>query len=617
MLIERFLLVCDRVFMKSQTLVILAATAASLLIPAAALAFDVGRSRVVSSPGQPLVIDVALRNVTAQEAQNLKVSIANTAAWQAAGLTPPVALEQLQVSVEPGVNDTSRVIRLSSSLASDQTVINVLLDVATDASRRAIQSSVIVAPPPAIRVASDQSLTVLRGDTLIGIANKFPVSGTSRYQMLWALFQANPKAFISQNMNLLRAGAALNIPDAETVRAIDPAFAKAQYLAQVQAFQRMRGGNTAVSASPVDVAGAPVTSAQNRGQVESAAVASAPATEDQVRLSATPVDVAADQQTSQARALAEEQARVQALNSNVDALTGAAAASGSSGQNNVSSQDPAVVASGPAAASASATGASSATNATVDATNAAIAAGTASGSAPMDSPIDGSTATPPEATSASADLTAAAQTAAGAAPIDSPITGSASTLPEATGALTDLTTAAQTATQTAAQTAAGAAPIDATGVSAGATESLVDSAAATAAQSTDGSAGTGVGASTATAPSSTTPSMTAGSAEPGTVEPAQDAVSQAIAWVSNNVAASIAIVLALFALILAWALRATGRQEKAQALGIAGTGLAETQQAFKDKLESIDLSLDDEKSVSSVEVDQTEKPAASKPDGTA
>lgn len=580
-------MVCDRFLTKSQTLAVLAATAASLMIPAAALAFDVGRSRVVSSPGQPLVIDVALRNVTAQEAQNLKVSIANTAAWQAAGLTPPVALEQLQVSVEPGVNDTSRVIRLSSSLASDQTVINVLLDVATDASRRAIQSSVIVAPPPAIRVASDQSLTVMRGDTLIGIANKFPVSGTSLYQMLWALFQANPSAFISQNMNLLKAGAALNIPDAETVRAIDPAFAKAQYLAQVQAFQRMRGGNTAVSASPVDVAGAPVTSAQNLGQVEPAVVASAPATEDQVRLSATPVDVAADQQTSKARALAEEQARVQALNSNVDALTGAAAASGSSGQNNVSSQDPAVVASGQAAASASATGASSATNATVDATNAAIAAGTASGSAPKDSPIDGSTATPPEATSASADLTAAAQTAA------------------------------KTAAQTAAQTAAGAAPIDATGVSAGATESLVDSAAATAAQSTEGSAGTGVGASTATAPSSTTPSMTAGSAEPGTVEPAQDAVSQAIDWVSNNVAASIAIVLALFALILAWALRATGRQEKAQALGVAGTGLADTQQAFKDKLESIDLSLDDEKSVSSVEVDQTEKPAASKPDGTA
>lgn len=200
-----------------------------------------GRSRVVSLPGQPLVIDVALRNVTAQEAQNLKVSIANTAAWQAAGLTPPVALEQLQVTVAPGVNDTSRVIRLSSGLASDQTVINVLLDVATDASRRAIQSSVIVAPPPAIPVASDQSLTVMRGDTLIGIANKFPVSGTSLYQMLWALFQANPSAFISQNMNLLKAGAALNIPDAATVRAVDPAFAKAQYLAQVQAFQRMRG----------------------------------------------------------------------------------------------------------------------------------------------------------------------------------------------------------------------------------------------------------------------------------------------------------------------------------------------------------------------------------------
>ncbi len=540
--------------LKSQTLVVLAATAASLMLPVGAHAFDVGRSRVVSLPGQPLVIDVALRNVTAQEAQSLSVSIANAAAWQASGLTPPVAFDQLQVSVQAGANDTSRVIRLSSSRASDQTVINVLLDVATDTGRRAIQSSVIVAPPPAIRVAGDQTVTVMRGDTLIGIANKFPVAGATRYQMLWALFQANPNAFISQNMNLLKAGAALNIPDAATVLAIDPAFAKAQYLAQVQAFQRMRGGNTAVSASPVTAAGAPATSAQNRGQVEPATTAAVPATQDQVRLSAAPVDAAADQKTSQARALAEEQARLQALNNNVSALSGAAAVTGSAGQNNAGGQDPTVTANGQTAAqiAQAATDAASATNTTG-------ANGMVSGSAPINSPVDGSASTPTNSAGASV--------------------GSPSTTGNSTG--------------------------------------TASSTASTTTQATDGSAAMGVGATAAKTPSATAPGMTAGSGGRGAAEPAQDAVSQAIAWVSNNVAASIAIVLALFALILAWALRATGRQEKAQALGVAGAGLATTQQAFKDKLESIDLSLDEPSTAATPEVTQTEKPATSKPDGTA
>jgi pilus assembly protein FimV len=579
--------------LKSRLFVVLAATAASLMLPVGAHAFDVGRSRVVSMPGQPLVIDVALRNVTAQEAQSLKVSIADPAAWQSSGLTPPVALDQLQVSVQAGANETSRVIRLSSSRVSDQTVINVLLDIATDTGRRAIQSSVIVAPPPAIRVAGDQTVTVMRGDTLIGIANKFPVAGATRYQMLWALFQANPNAFISQNMNLLKAGAALNIPDAATVRAIDPAFAKAQYLAQVQAFQRMRGGNTAVSASPVDASGAPVTSAQNRGQVEPATTAPVPATEDQVRLSATPTDVAADQQTSQARALAEEQARLQALNNNVGALTGAAAVAGSAGQNNVASQDPTVTASGQTAEQIAQA-----------ATTAAGETGSTSGSAPINSTADGSTSTPTNTTAASV--------------------GSQSTNGDTTGTASSATTAVAQATDGSAAMGVGATATDTNTSSATAPDMTAGSAgqgatepARDAVSQAIAAMGVGATATNTNTSSATAPEMTAGSAGQGATEPAQDAVSQAIAWVSNNVAASIAIVLALFALILAWALRATGREEKAQALGVAGAGLATTQQAFKEKLESIDLSLDDSSTAASPAVAQTEKPASGKPDGTA
>ena len=53
------------------------------------------------------------------------------------------------------------------------------------------------------------------------------VPGASIYQMLVALWRANPQAFIQSNMNLLKAGQKLSIPDADAVRSIDPAEARA------------------------------------------------------------------------------------------------------------------------------------------------------------------------------------------------------------------------------------------------------------------------------------------------------------------------------------------------------------------------------------------------------
>jgi len=73
------------------------------------------------------------------------------------------------------------------------------------------------------------SLRVSPGDTLFGIAQRHVVPGTDMYQMLQAIFDANPEAFIAGNMNLLRAGAVLMIPDAQTIRAIDKNVARSTY----------------------------------------------------------------------------------------------------------------------------------------------------------------------------------------------------------------------------------------------------------------------------------------------------------------------------------------------------------------------------------------------------
>jgi pilus assembly protein FimV len=61
---------------------------------------------------------------------------------------------------------------------------------------------------------------VKRGDTLGKIAAANLPAGVTLEQMLTALYRANEGAFINRNMNLLRAGRTLTIPDAESVQGL-------------------------------------------------------------------------------------------------------------------------------------------------------------------------------------------------------------------------------------------------------------------------------------------------------------------------------------------------------------------------------------------------------------
>ena len=68
-------------------------------------------------------------------------------------------------------------------------------------------------------------ITVARGDTLFTIAEQNAPDGVSVQQMMLALLEANRSAFINENINLVKAGAILRVPQA----------AEAQALSQTQA----------------------------------------------------------------------------------------------------------------------------------------------------------------------------------------------------------------------------------------------------------------------------------------------------------------------------------------------------------------------------------------------
>ena len=351
-----------------------------------AMAAQPGHGRVNSAPGTPLEVSIPLRGLTADDIKVLTASVADAAAWAQAGLTLPAAMETLSVTVVPGFEPSSRTVVLKSTQAVNRQVIDVLIRLSTASGTRSIQSSYLVLTKDT-SAGSASSVRVARGDTLYAIALTKAVPNADIYQVMWAIYEANPQAFMSDNMNLLRAGVTLNIPDAATMRAVDAKYARAMFVKHDQAFRSRRGAGQATASVPIVAS----TSTQS-GAVTAPAASSSTvtATGDQVKLdSASPADQQADIRLANANELREMQSRVETLQKNVeelkDALQRSQAAAGSARSASALGDPGAPGASGSAGVSGSAgtagtTGAPGATGATgTSGTTGAVGATSAAG----------------------------------------------------------------------------------------------------------------------------------------------------------------------------------------------------------------------------------------------
>lgn len=278
-------------------------------------AFKQGHARLLSAPGQPLEISVPVSGLSAEELSSLSVALANPKLWTESGLTPPVPVDQMRVSLKSGTGSDTRVILVQSQVASRQPVVDMLLTLTSSSGSRQVQVSLLQPAYSKVELTQSGSVRVKPGDTLFSIAQSHMVPGASIHQMLWALYQANPSAFINQNMNLVRAGAVLSVPDATTVLSIDPAYARARFAEHDARFRSTRGVRTQSGAQP-PVAG---KQSQSSGRVTSAQAGTSPSAPAQSRLqlSNEPVDTQSDQQAARKREIAENQERVGELSQNV------------------------------------------------------------------------------------------------------------------------------------------------------------------------------------------------------------------------------------------------------------------------------------------------------------
>lgn len=240
------------------------AVASTVLMMSSAHATGMGRLTVLSALGQPLRAEIELTSPSKDEIGALVPKLASADAYRQANIEFNAALLSLRFAVEP--KGSGYVIKVSSTQAMNEPFVDMLLEMtssngkllreytflldpaelrngqspqvaqpnlvagkaAPEAGSRSSQAPAISVQPsaakknnsaPAAPVQKTGAEHVVKpGDTLSKIAGSYKPDGVSLDQMLVGLYRANPNAFTGKNMNRLRAGQILVVPDAEAVK---------------------------------------------------------------------------------------------------------------------------------------------------------------------------------------------------------------------------------------------------------------------------------------------------------------------------------------------------------------------------------------------------------------
>jgi pilus assembly protein FimV len=323
-----------------------------------ALAVGLGQASVGSYLNAPLNASIPLLESSGYALDQLRVSVAEPADFAAAGLewTPLAASVRAQVIEQQG----QRQVRLSSDQPMQEPWLDLLLAVESPDGQQLRDVTLLFDPPgyfqqsqtqtaapvasyaastapsevssvpPASASAREQgsanSLSNNRrntnsgayvgsGDTLWSVAERTKPDEVSVQQMMVALLEANPDVFPSGNINDMRAGQTLRVPDRERVMARSHSDADAAIQAMNEAWRARRNGTPQAVPLPdlaTDVVSDPAIAA-SKALVEPAIEESA-APEPDTALAAGGAELSepaadepvTDDQTAQASAAADE-----------------------------------------------------------------------------------------------------------------------------------------------------------------------------------------------------------------------------------------------------------------------------------------------------------------------
>ena len=182
------------------------------MLPHLALAVSVANVDVLSTQGQGLQGYLEVRDWPIDSQADTTVALASAAEFAAAGLSRYQSHEGLSFSVELASASRS-VIRLSSRRPIRERDFNLLLKLQSGAQQTLLPVQFEVPFPRATEIV-DNTVMSRPADTLWRIAMRYyPSSSLDVNQFMLAVVDLNPFAFADGNVNGLKAGYRLRLPD--------------------------------------------------------------------------------------------------------------------------------------------------------------------------------------------------------------------------------------------------------------------------------------------------------------------------------------------------------------------------------------------------------------------
>ncbi len=275
---------------------------ASMLVAAASLAFSpaafslgLGDARVESYLNQPLQARIDLISQASDDLGSVTVRLASVRDYELIGANREAISVPIRFTVED--MDGDAYIQASSDLPIGDPVLRLIVEVTWSSGRMLREYTLFLDPPttaeaapaPAPRIdqrkappapppvaetapspapaaretapeqpapaavpAAGEYGPVRSGETLWGIASNWARgTGLSVNQVMIAIQRENPDAFLNNNINLLKRGAILRLPDAAEVQQISQAAATQEVLTQGDAFAARAPATVASPAMPL------------------------------------------------------------------------------------------------------------------------------------------------------------------------------------------------------------------------------------------------------------------------------------------------------------------------------------------------------------------------------
>jgi len=228
-------------------------------------ALGLSHIQVYSKLNEPLNAKINILSIPKGKANTIKVSLASGRAFRRAGLERPFILTKINFKVQ-NIGKTSSVINVATQQVVKEPFLNFLVEVSWPGGRILREYTVLLDPPlykpasakklitrgslavklpkyPPVQVTNKPnkkpskkrfkkrfkkrlskkrvtrkstrggSYTVFKNDTLSQIAQRTRPNNISLSKQMRKIYQANPRAFINGNKNMIKSGKVLKIPD--------------------------------------------------------------------------------------------------------------------------------------------------------------------------------------------------------------------------------------------------------------------------------------------------------------------------------------------------------------------------------------------------------------------